>query len=59
MKIEKSDIPFNAIVCDLNVMPSSQKIQTINDMVDNLEFTPSELAKLINMFSNQLVSLYQ
>ncbi len=58
-KIEKSDIPFNAIVCDLNVMPSSQKIQTINDMVDNLEFTPSELAKLINMFSNQLVSLYQ
>tara|TARA_R110001592_G_scaffold4692_1_gene26259 strand:+ start:1060 stop:1566 length:507 start_codon:yes stop_codon:yes gene_type:complete len=58
-KLEKSDIPFNAIVCNQNIMPSEKKLQTINEMIDNLEFTPVEIAKLINELSNQLISIYQ
>ena len=58
-KLESSDIPFDAVICDLNVMGSDKKIQTIHEMVDNLEFTPLELSKLINLFSSQLVSVYQ
>lgn len=58
-KLEKSDIPFNSIICNQNVMPSEKKLQTINEMIDNLEFTPFEIAKLINELSSQLISIYQ
>jgi len=42
-----SDIPFNAIVNDLNIMPSNEKLEQIKIMIENLEFTPHEYALLI------------
>ena len=55
----KSDTPFNAVVNDLNVMPSHEKLNQVEDMIENLEFTPYELSKLIKICSNLLIEFHQ
>ena len=41
------DTPFNAIVNDLNIMSSEDKLKQIKIMIENLEFTPFDYVCLI------------
>ncbi len=56
--LEKDDKPFNAVVNDLNVMPSHEKLEQIENMIENLEFTPYELSVLIKRCSSLLVEFH-
>ena len=53
--LHKNDKPFDAIVNDLNIMSSSEKLEQVENMIENLEFTPYELSILINKCSNLLI----
>lgn len=56
--IETDDKPFDAIVNDLNIMSSSDKLEQVESMIENLEFTPLEIAELINKCSNLLIEFH-
>ena len=57
-KLLISDKPFDAVVNDLNIMPSHEKLEQVESMIENLEFTPLELSRLIKLCSNLLIEYH-
>lgn len=58
-KLQIADKPFNAVVNDLNVMPSHDKLEQVESMIVNLEFTPYELTQLIKSCSILLIEYHR
>jgi hypothetical protein len=58
-KIIKSETPFNAIINDLNIMSSKDKLEQIENMIENLEFTPYEYSLLIIRCSSALADYHK
>lgn len=56
--LQSDDKPFDAVVNDLNIMSSSDKLEQVESMIENLEFTPLEIAELINKCSNLLIEFH-
>ena len=53
------DTPFNAIVNDLNIMSSEDKLKQIKIMIENLEFTPFDYVCLIKECSSVLSEFHK
>lgn len=54
-----SNTPFDAIVNDLNIMSSKDKLEQIENMIENLEFTPYEYSLLIIRCSSALADYHK
>ncbi len=55
-QIEVQETPFGVIVNDVNnLLSSNEKINQIEDMIDNLEITPNELVQLQMRISKMLI----
>lgn len=55
-QLEVQETPFGVIVNDVNnLLSSNEKINQIEDMIDNLEITPNELVQLQMRISKMLI----
>jgi len=54
-----SETPFDAIINDLNIMSSKDKLEHIENMIENLEFNPYEYSLLIIRCSSALADYHK
>lgn len=59
IKLITSYKPFDAIVNNLNIMSSREKVKTVKDMIENLEYSPLEYSMLMCQISADLIDYHQ